>query len=97
MEAVLPPSQMVFLCCTGWRIDFNHTLKHRVRTELTKISALSLVLDTPLSSRVAMGSENLSQAVLLSSLTLSRVRQQNMQRKTATSRATVECFDDYAF
>ena len=52
--------------------------------ELTNISALSLLLDGPLSSLVAMGSENLSQIALLSALILSMGRQQNMQRDTAT-------------
>ena len=57
----------------------------KTETELTNISALSLLLDGPLSFLgVAIGSENLSQIVLLSALLLSVGRQQNMQRDTAT-------------
>ena len=64
-------------CSTKYRM--------KTETELTNISALSLLLDGPLSFLgVAIGSENLSQIVLLSALLLSVGRQQNMQRDTAT-------------
>ena len=61
--------------------------------ELTDISALSLDHDGPLSSRVAMGSENLSQTVIL--LYRPRIQsQQGPSAKYATENCNVENSDD---